>query len=123
MTRQQIIKEANELVLSDFAIDWIKAYYRPIVALDFHGWVININKKVKALVSPDGQYVFFKVGTKNPHLSAFENWRTKRKLKKMGFLRRRGIEVFPEDCPNNRIPFDSENAVFIAEFFFYPLSL
>ena len=96
----------RKICLTDDAISYIKNFGMPIMAKDFLGYLILIDKDNACFVGLDNSFIPVSNNSKKPKMSKRRAKRIFRILQDSGFLKDASNDPFPEMEQYNNIPFD-----------------
>lgn len=96
----------RKICLTDDAIFYIKNFGMPIMAKDFLGYLILIDKDNACFVGLDNSFIPVSNNSKKPKMSKRRAKRIFRILQDSGFLKDASNDPFPEMEMYNNIPFD-----------------
>lgn len=96
----------RKICLTDDAISYIKNFGMPIMAKDFLGYLILIDKDNACFVGLDNSFIPVSNNSKKPKMSKRRAKRIFRILQDSGFLKDASNDPFPEMEKYNNIPFD-----------------
>ena len=95
--------------LTDYAIDWVTHFGNPVIAKDFVGYTVCIDKDTAVAVSLDNRIIPFSINPKKPL-----NMRKAKKLFKLlastNFIKDASHDPFPDFEKYSNIPFEVEYA-------------